>query len=109
LGLSEVSSFKHTDEAKRSKDYVDPRFSIAEEKARDILIRKAGEWHSIVDAYWLLRRMEDEIGIPVTYDIVEKAYMGALQVLATDKPVKNITYLRMSNAKDLSSIESSNS
>ncbi len=62
-------------------DYIDQRFREAPRKAAEILIEHQTEWSSVVDAYWLLRRYEDEIGVPITYDIVEKAYEIALREL----------------------------
>jgi hypothetical protein len=55
------------------KDYVDPRFAEAPVKAAEVLVEHAGDWSSEIDAYWLLRKYEDEIGVPVTYDIVVEA------------------------------------
>jgi len=63
------------------EDYIDPRIRNAPKKAKEILIIHRNEWSSIIDAYWLLRKYEDEIGVPVTYDIVEKAYEQALREL----------------------------
>ena len=57
----------------KHRDYVDPRFAEAPLKAAEILVEHADEWSSEVDAYWLLRRYEDEVGAPVTYDIVVEA------------------------------------
>jgi hypothetical protein len=57
----------------RSKDYVDPRFLEAPLRAAEILVEHADEWDSEIDAYWLLRRYEDKVGVPVTYDIVVEA------------------------------------
>ena len=55
------------------KDYVDQRLEKAVEKAAEVLLSHLGEWSNEVDAYWLLRRHEDKVGVPVTYDIVEAA------------------------------------
>ncbi|HIQ10660.1 MAG TPA: hypothetical protein EYH26_01620 [Pyrodictium sp.] len=54
-------------------DYWDPRLLSAVDKAVEILLERMGEWEDEVDAYWLLRKYEDRIGVPVTYDIVEEA------------------------------------
>jgi len=54
-------------------DYWDPRLLSAVEKAVEVLLEHIGEWEDEVDAYWLLRKHEDRIGVPVTYDIVEEA------------------------------------
>jgi len=54
-------------------DYWDPRLLSAADKAAEILLEHIGEWEDEVDAYWLLRKHEDRIGVPVTYDIVEEA------------------------------------
>ncbi|ABM81085.1 hypothetical protein [Hyperthermus butylicus] len=55
------------------EDYVDERFLQAPSRAAEILVEHWGEWSDEIDAYWLLRRYEDEIGVPVTYDIVVEA------------------------------------
>ncbi len=57
----------------RKRDYIDPRMLEAVDKAALILERLRDKWSNELDAYWLLRRYEDEVGIPVTYDIVEQA------------------------------------
>jgi len=57
----------------RKRDYIDPRMLEAVDKAASILERLRDKWSNELDAYWLLRRYEDEVGIPVTYDIVEQA------------------------------------
>ncbi|HIP85035.1 MAG TPA: hypothetical protein EYH26_02810 [Pyrodictium sp.] len=54
-------------------DYWDPRLLSAVDKAVEILLEHMGEWEDEVDAYWLLRKHENRIGVPVTYDIVEEA------------------------------------
>lgn len=54
-------------------DYWDPRLLSAVDKAVEILLEHIGEWRDEVDAYWLLRKHEDKVGIPVTYDVVEEA------------------------------------
>ena len=54
-------------------DYWDPRLLSAVDKAVEVLLEHIGEWEDEVDAYWLLRKHEDRIGVPVTYDIVEEA------------------------------------
>ncbi|HIP65176.1 MAG TPA: hypothetical protein EYH08_01430 [Pyrodictium sp.] len=54
-------------------DYWDPRLLSAVDKAVEILLEHMGEWEDEVDAYWLLRKYEDKVGVPVTYDIVEEA------------------------------------
>ncbi len=55
------------------KDYVDPRFLEAVDRAVVVLEKHRGEWSNEIEAYWLLRKYEDEVGVPVTYDIVEQA------------------------------------
>lgn len=54
-------------------DYWDPRLLSAVDKAVEVLLEHIGEWEDEVDAYWLLRKHEDRIGVPVTYDIVKEA------------------------------------
>jgi hypothetical protein len=62
-------------------DYVDPRHLKAIDKAVELLLAHAGEWDSEVDAYWLLVRHEDEIGVPVIYEIVREAVARARAIL----------------------------
>ncbi len=57
----------------KGKDYVDPRYLEAASRAAEVLVEHADEWSSEIDAYWLLRRYEDRVGVPVTYDIVVEA------------------------------------
>ena len=47
-------------------------YERAVEKAITFLLQRQGEWSSILEAYWLLRRHEDEIGFPFTYNMVEE-------------------------------------
>ena len=54
-------------------DYWDPRLLSAVDKAVEILLEHMSEWEDEVDAYWLLRKHEDRVGVPVTYNIVEEA------------------------------------
>ncbi len=67
-------------------DYVDPRLRKALDKAVNILVSHASEWRNDVDAYWLLVKYEDEIGIPVIYDFVREAVEKARAIMA-QKPV----------------------
>jgi len=57
----------------RRRDYYDEKLVNAPLRAAEVLERHLGEWSDEVEAYWLLRRHEDEVGVPVTYDIVEAA------------------------------------
>ncbi len=43
------------------------------EKLAEILVSNNMEWRDEVDAYWLLRKFENEVNYPVTYDLVEEA------------------------------------
>jgi len=54
------------------KDYVTPLFERAYRKAVELLLAHSGEWDDVLDAYFLLRRFEDEIGFPFTYNMVEE-------------------------------------
>jgi len=73
--------------ARRMPDYIDPRLDEALEKAVEILTKNAEKWRSIVDAYWLLRRHEDEIGFPLTYNMVEEAVEKSRQLLQRGRGV----------------------
>jgi hypothetical protein len=66
-------------------DYIDPRLETALEKAASLLASRAGEWSSVVEAYWLLRRHEDEIGFPLTYNMVEEAVERAKRFLEKER------------------------
>jgi len=57
----------------RKGDYYDEKLLNAPLRAAEVLEKHLGEWSDEVEAYWLLRRHEDEVGVPVTYDIVEAA------------------------------------
>ncbi len=73
---------------KRSnKDYRDPRFLEAPRRAASILVKYKDSWNSIIEAYWLLRKHEDEIGVPVTYDIVEQAYEIAIKEIGEKRRI----------------------
>lgn len=74
-----------------SRDYVDERLILAAERAAEILVERMNEWKDTIDAYWLLRRYEDRIGVPVTYDIVEQAVEKARRVLeATGQSISHV-------------------
>ncbi len=73
-----------------TEDYIDPRLREAPRKAAKILVKHYREWNSIVEAYWLLRRYEDEIGVPITYDIVEKAYEIAIRELRLTRRLRHV-------------------
>ncbi len=68
-----------------SQDYIDPRLSRALEKAVEILLSHKGEWNNEIDAYWLLVRYEDEIGVPVIYDMVKEAVEKAKAIMVAVK------------------------
>ena len=63
-------------------DYVDPRIRQAVDKAVSILIAHSSEWRSEIDAYWLLVRYEDDVGVPVIYELVREAVERARAILA---------------------------
>jgi|GEM_PF-6914837 len=65
----------------RHGDYVDPRLEKAIEKAVQLLVQHMDEWQSTVEAYWLVRRHEDEIGFPLTYNMIEEAVEKAKQFI----------------------------
>ena len=71
-------------------DYIDPHLREAPRKAARILVKHYREWNSIIEAYWLLRRYEDEVGVPITYDIVEKAYEIAIHELRLTRRLKHV-------------------
>ncbi len=62
-------------------DYVDPRLTRAVDKAVEVLLEHAGEWSSDIDAYWLLVKHEDRVGVPVIYEIVREAVERARVIL----------------------------
>jgi len=64
-----------------SGDYIDPRLERAIERAVQLLQKHIDEWSGTVEAYWLVRRYEDEIGFPLTYNMVEEAVERARQLL----------------------------
>jgi len=76
-------------EKESTEDYIDPRLREAPRKAAKILVKHHREWNSIIEAYWLLRRYEDEIGIPITYDIVEAAYEIAIRELRLTRRLRH--------------------
>ncbi|HIQ23654.1 MAG TPA: hypothetical protein EYH50_01230 [Pyrodictium delaneyi] len=81
-----MNTTQHSD-----KDYIDERLILAAERAAEILVEHMNEWKDTIDAYWLLRRYEDEVGVPVTYDIVEQAVEKARRVLdATGQAVSHV-------------------
>lgn len=92
-----------------NNDYRDPRFLEAPIKAAKILIKHKNSWNSVIDAYWLLRRHEDEIGIPVTYDIVEKAYTIAIKELGARHKVYRVDLRSYEASSVISSGEASTS
>ena len=47
-------------------------YERAVERAIALLLQKQGEWSTVLEAYWLLRRHEQEIGFPFTYNMVEE-------------------------------------
>ncbi|ALL01120.1 hypothetical protein Pyrde_1072 [Pyrodictium delaneyi] len=73
------------------RDYIDEKLLMAVDKAAEILAEHISEWSDTIDAYWLLRRHEDEVGIPVTYDIVEQAVEKVRKTLeSTDHSVSQV-------------------
>ena len=52
--------------------YRSPLVDEAFEKALELLEERMGEWRSVVDAYFLLRKHESEVGFPFTYNMVEE-------------------------------------
>lgn len=52
--------------------YRNPVIDEAFERAVRLLEEKMSEWSTVVEAYFLLRRHEDEIGFPFTYNMVEE-------------------------------------
>ena len=78
------------DDKESTKDYIDPRLREAPQKAARILVKHYREWSSIVEAYWLLRRYEDEVGVPITYDIVEKAHEIAIRELRLTRRLRHV-------------------
>ena len=68
----------------RGLDYVDPRFRTAVDKAVEVLLSHRGEWSNEVEAYWLLVKHEDEIGVPVIYEIVREAVERARTLMARE-------------------------
>ena len=63
-------------------DYIDPRIWQAVDRAVSILLAHSSEWRSEVDAYWLLVRYEDDVGVPVIYELVREAVERARAILA---------------------------
>jgi len=73
------------------RDYIDEKLLMAVDKAAEILAEHMSEWNDTIDAYWLLRLYEDEVGIPVTYDIVEQAVEKVRKTLeSTDHSVSRV-------------------
>ena len=62
--------------------YRSPVIDEAFERAVRLLIEKMDEWSSVVEAYFLLRRHEDEIGFPFTYNMVEEIVSTAHERVA---------------------------
>jgi len=67
------------------RDYVDPRVEEAVERAAALLAAHDGEWRSVVDAYWLVRKHEKEIGFPMNYSMVVEAVERARKMLARER------------------------
>ncbi len=67
--------------------YVDQRLYEAIDKAATILAANMDKWSNVVEAYWLLRRKEDEIGFPLTYNMVVEAVEKARMIAARERPV----------------------
>ncbi len=66
-------------------DYFDPRVEEAIERAAALLAAHEGEWRSVVEAYWLVRRHEKEIGFPLNYSMVVEAVERARKMLARER------------------------
>ncbi|KSW12316.1 hypothetical protein CF15_06115 [Pyrodictium occultum] len=65
----------------KTGDYIDERMLSAADRAAEVLVEHMDEWKDPIDAYWLLRRLEHEVGVPVTYDIVEQAVEKARRII----------------------------
>ncbi len=66
----------------RGGRWVNPAAERAFEQALSLLIERSGEWSSVLEAYWLLRRNEDRIGFPFTYNMVEQLVEEARRLIA---------------------------
>lgn len=66
-------------------DYIDPRVNEALERAVALLVERASEWRNTIEAYWLIRRHEEELGFPLTYPMVEEAVERAKQLISRGK------------------------
>ncbi|NOZ88733.1 MAG: hypothetical protein GXO15_02270 [Crenarchaeota archaeon] len=52
------------------------------EQALSLLLERSSEWNSVLEAYWLLRRNEDRVGFPFTYNMVEQLVEEAKRLMA---------------------------
>ena len=70
--------------ARGHSDYsslVGERIAQAKKKAVDLLVRQRVKWRDIIDAYFLLRKYEAEIGFPFTYNMVEEIVREAERII----------------------------
>lgn len=83
--LGVVVTTRDTREGARGhSDYsslVGERIAQAKKKAVDLLVRQRVKWRDIIDAYFLLRKYEAEIGFPFTYNMVEEIVREAERII----------------------------
>ncbi len=83
LGVAVASKNKRRD-TRRYDNYnnlMKERIIHAKRRTVDLLVRQHAKWRDIIDAYFLLRKYEAEIGFPFTYNMVEEIVKEAERLI----------------------------
>ena len=87
LGVAVATKNKRKDTGKHDNynNLIKERIIHARKKAVDLLVRQRAKWRDIIDAYFLLRKYEAEIGFPFTYNMVEEIVKEAERIIKQNR------------------------